>query len=214
MDGDTLDLIIRSRNTILEILEDRGYNVDAYKGVSPMALYEMITSKKDDTSAIRIDAPKREGSSAPCPRAVVLYEYKTIRLQLDGRVTDYYTNRGIERTDDLIVVILDVFHEAFTEQAVRVWNETQSRLTFINVRNLISNPARHYMVPRHRKLSEDEIAVLMKRLHLKSKSELQHIKFHLDMQARVHGLVPGDVVEITSPSESAGETVSYRVCSI
>jgi DNA-directed RNA polymerase subunit H (RpoH/RPB5) len=214
MDGDTLDLIVRSRNTILEILEDRGYNVDAYKGVSPKALYDMITSKKDDASTIRIDAPKREGSDAPCPRAVVLYEYKTIRLQLDGRVNDYYTNRGIERNDDLIVVILDVFHDAFTEQAVRAWNESQSRLTFINVRNLISNPARHYMVPRHRKLSSAEISVLMKRLHLKSKSELQHIKFHQDMQARVHGLVPGDVVEITSPSESAGETVSYRVCSI
>ncbi len=214
MDGDTLDLIIRSRNTILEILENRGYNVDAYKGVSPMALHETITSKKDDTSAIRIDAAKREGSTAPCPRAVVLYEYKTIRLQIDKHVTDYYEKRGVEHTDDVIVVIIDPFHEAFTEQAVRVWNGTQSRLAFINVRNLISNPARHYMVPRHRKLSEDEIGVLMKRLHLKSKSELQHIKFHMDMQARVHGLVPGDVVEITSPSESVGETVSYRVCSI
>lgn len=214
MDGDTLDLIVRSRNTILEILEDRGYDVDAYKGVSPMALYEMITSKKDDTTAIRIEAPKREGSNAPCPRAVVHYEYKTIRLQIDKHVTEYYEKRGIDRRDDLIVVIIDTFHDAFTLQAVRVWNESQSRLTFFNVRNLISNPARHYMVPRHRKLSDEEVSAVMKRLHLKSKSELQHIKFHLDMQARVHGLVPGDIVEITSPSESAGINVSYRVCSI
>jgi DNA-directed RNA polymerase subunit H (RpoH/RPB5) len=54
----------------------------------------------------------------------------------------------------------------------------------------------------------------MSQLSLKSKSELPHIKFHLDMQARVLGLVPGDLVEIKRSSETAGITTAFRVCTM
>ena len=47
---------------------------------------------------------------------------------------------------------------------------------------------------------------------MRSVNEFPHIKFHFDMQARILGLVPGDVVEIQRPSETAGIYTFYRVC--
>jgi len=44
MDADTIDLIIRSRPTICEILSNRGYDVDEYKDVSPKELVTMTTT--------------------------------------------------------------------------------------------------------------------------------------------------------------------------
>jgi DNA-directed RNA polymerase subunit H (RpoH/RPB5) len=69
------------------------------------------------------------------------------------------------------------------------------------------------MVPRHRKLSEEECDFVIKKLKLKSKSELPHIKYN-DIQSRVLGLVPGDIVEIRRPSETVGEYTLFRVCTV
>jgi DNA-directed RNA polymerase subunit H (RpoH/RPB5) len=86
-------------------------------------------------------------------------------------------------------------------------------VNFFPLKQVVSNPARHFMVPSHRKLSKLEMSEVMSSLHMKSKNEFPHIKFHEDIQARVLGLVPGDVVEIKRPSETAGESLCYRVCS-
>ena len=98
--------------------------------------------------------------------------------------------------------------------AVKAWTAQKARLSFFPLKNIISNPSKHSFVPPHRKLSDEERDVLMKSLHLKSRFELPHIKFHFDMQARVLGLVVGDVVEIRRPSETCGEYTYYRVCTL
>jgi DNA-directed RNA polymerase subunit H (RpoH/RPB5) len=42
--------------------------------------------------------------------------------------------------------------------------------------------------------------------------ELPHIKYHFDMQARILGLLPGEIVEIKRPSPTIGEYPMYRIC--
>jgi DNA-directed RNA polymerase subunit H (RpoH/RPB5) len=81
-----------------------------------------------------------------------------------------------------------------------------------HLKNLISNPARHTFVPPHRKLTQGEIDTVIAETHVKTKSEFPHIKYHRDIQARVLGLVPGDVVEIKRPSETCGIYTMYRIC--
>ena len=53
---------------------------------------------------------------------------------------------------------------------------------------------------------------LLKSNYARSKTQFPLIRFHQDMVARCLGLVPGDIIEITRPSFSAGEYVSYRTC--
>lgn len=216
MEAELLDLIVRSRPTILNILENRGYTVDAYRNINPMELIGYATT---DPKLLRINAPKTPDSAAPLERAVVIYwidGYYRLRNETE---IDHLFMAGAGRDmldptrDDVIIVLAEQFHDVFHAQAIKQWNERGARISYFNIKNLISNPADHVMVPPHRKLSSAEIATVMKGLNLRRKAELPHIKFHIDMQARVLGLVPGDIVEIKRPSETAGESITYRVCS-
>jgi DNA-directed RNA polymerase subunit H (RpoH/RPB5) len=87
-------------------------------------------------------------------------------------------------------------------------------MSFFNIKHLISNPARHSVVPPHRKLGNEEAEVVLQKYHVRSRGELPRIIYHVDMQARVLGLVPGDIVEIRRPSPTSGEYVIYRVCTL
>ena len=218
MDSETLDLIVRSRPTILSILADRGYNVDAYKGISPEEIFRLAVTTQ---TLLRINAEAREDSGAPKQRAVVLYWVDSnYRAKLDKELGEVWEADSPDSTkldpekDELIVIIAEPFHDNFHAAAVKAWGSKKARLSFFPLKNIISNPAKHTFVPPHRKLSEEELVAVMKSLHMKSRNEFPHIKFHADMQARVHGLAPGDVVEIRRPSETCGEYFFYRVCSI
>ena len=218
MDSEILDLIVRSRPTILEILSDRGYNVDAYKGISPEEVFKLAVATQN---LLRINADAKEGSNAPMKRAVVMYWVEgNYRAKLENEL-DKILEKGTSdptkvdpEKDDLIIIISEPFHDNFHTAAVKAWSGQKARIGFFPLKNIISNPSKHAFVPSHRKLNTDERDVLMKTLHLKSRFELPHIKFHFDMQARVLGLVVGDIVEIRRPSETCGEYTYYRVCTL
>lgn len=237
----TIDLIVRSRPVILEILESRGYDVSTYKDVAPTDIYEMASKKP---SILGITAKKVPEGPAPKERAVVLYwtdkayrqsaagilekmvYSKLAQAPEDGRGGTESSSGGagaatpaigeIEdnidpNNDELIVILAEPFHDLYTQLAIHAWSK-KVRISFFPLKNLISNPASHVMVPPHRKLTPDETTEVLKNLHMRSVNEFPHIKFHFDMQARVLGLVPGDVVEIQRPSETAGIYTFYRVC--
>jgi DNA-directed RNA polymerase subunit H (RpoH/RPB5) len=239
----TIDIIVRSRPIILEILEARGYNVSTYKDVSPTDIYSMTSKKR---SILAITAKKTPDGPAPKERAVVLYwTDKPYRLSaatylekiLFSKLAQAPDSDGVAggagaaggaggadvgdggdveealdpHRDEIIVLLAEPYHDVFTQLATTAWSK-KIRISFFCMKNLISNPSKHYMVPPHRKLTSEEAQEVIKSLHMRSVYEFPHIKFHFDMQARVLGLVPGDVVEIQRPSETAGIYTFYRVC--
>jgi DNA-directed RNA polymerase subunit H (RpoH/RPB5) len=211
MEAETLDLIIRTRSTILDIVEGRGYDVSAYRGISPEELFTIIVS---DLPALKIVVTKKDEGGNEKTLVVQYFVDAPIRLKLNdiefmSRVFDAY-----DPSSEFIAILSEMPHDMFNIQAARLWSVKHMHMTFFNLKNLVSNPAKHVFVPPHRKLSAEETADVIAALHLKSKHELPHIKYHLDMQTRVHGFVPGDVIEIIRPSETCAEYKFYRVCVI
>jgi DNA-directed RNA polymerase subunit H (RpoH/RPB5) len=215
MDATTVDYVVRSRPTICEILTNRGYSVEGYADASPADIFTLVTTK---VSSLTIYAKKKEGSAAPMKRAVVLYMIeRAIRLSLDTLCASLYQGEDAvldAKSDEVIIVHNEPPHDAFTLQAQREWQTEKARVSFFPIKNLLSNPAHHIFVPPHRKLSAEEASAVMKRLCVESKGSFPHIKFHADMQARVLGLVPGDLVEINRPSDTSGITTLFRVCTL
>jgi DNA-directed RNA polymerase subunit H (RpoH/RPB5) len=117
-------------------------------------------------------------------------------------------------TEVVVMLIADTYplSESFHARALQLWNKEKLRISFFLIDNLVNNPAEHVLVPKHERVPTKEHEELMKELYAQRKQQLPWIVFHVDIQARILGLVPGDIVKITRPSPSAGYYTEYRVC--
>jgi DNA-directed RNA polymerase subunit H (RpoH/RPB5) len=212
----TADILIRSRQTILDILDDRGYDTTAYRNIAPD---QILTLAEGNSRALDIFVPKRADSVAPCERAVIVYIIQDrIRLRLGTFVKELYESSAdgsettrIEKTDDVIVLLNENYHDAFDKVALQMWQQQKARMTFFHIKQVVVHPGRHVLVPPHRRLTVDEAKSEMARLHVSQKPQLPLIKHH-DVQSRILGLVPGDIVEILRPSPTAGIARILRIC--
>ena len=207
---EVLDLIVRSRPTLLEILELRGFNVDAFKDESPEDL--ITKSSTALTNDIELELLRMQVKAKDESRQAHVFYWMGSVKQKRKNMFPLDESLGIEDGDDVIVLLNEPIHDEFHKIAIA--RREYEHISFFNIRNLITNPMKHVLVPVHRKLSPEEAETVLKELHVHSKSVLPIIKYHLDMIARVLGLMPGDIVEITRPSITAGEYKLYRVCAL
>ena len=218
MEAYTSDIIIRSRQTLLDILEERGYDTMPYRNI---AGDQLLVLAEGHPRALDIVVKKRADAEAPCEKAVVVYTIQDrVRSRLDTTIRSIYleptaslAGNAVSKKDDLIVILNEPYHEVFDKAAATAWQTDRARLTFFHIKQVVVHPGRHVLVPPHRKLSVEEVRAEMERLHIGARNQLPLIKHH-DIQARVLGLVPGDVVEVLRPSPTAGVARVLRVCAI
>lgn len=79
------------------------------------------------------------------------------------------------------------------------------------MKELRYNPANHVLVPKHEKITDEEVKVLLENHMLKSPFQLPHISKG-DIMARYLGLRHGDVVRITRINDTSGSCFYYRCC--
>jgi DNA-directed RNA polymerase subunit H (RpoH/RPB5) len=216
MEAETIDQIIRSRPTIIEVLNDRGYDMTNYQMTDPEEILKLATTS---SNLLKIVATKPGKEGEASERVIVLYWVEgTYRLRVEPLTTELWDEDNPDHynpeTDTVIIMLGEAYHPVFDVQSAKQWTIRKARVSYFNMKNLISNPLHHIMQPQFRKLSADEIAQLVKELRLKSKKNLPHIIYHVDMVARTLGLVPGDVVHFKRGSETCGEVDGYRVCVI
>ena len=206
MDIELLDLISRTRPVLLEILHNRGYDVTALENKAPVptALDFKVTRTVEE---VQETAHVKYFAEASKQRI------ETILTKMWDEEPESGETLDPER-DEVLIILSEPFHEVFDLQAIKMWGKRKARVSFFYIKHLISNPAKHSMVPPHRKLSEAEAEAVLAKHHIRHKSELPRILYHIDMQARVLGLRPGDIVEIRRPSPTSGEYIIYRVCTL
>jgi len=211
------DLIARTRPVILEVLRDQGYDTKPYDSQSPTDIAGLSLS---GPNALRIRLYANEGSEAPTKRAQVFYwVFEKVKMSLGRRVEElwdtdtYKENAADQSTDGAIVILNEPLHDAFHVAAIQQWLIHKRRIVFYTIKQLISNPTKHILQPKFRKIPASD-SQLLTTLRLKTKKNLPLIKFHVDIMTRVLGLVPDDIVEIIRPSPTAGDYKMYRICSL
>lgn len=212
-----IDNIYRSRMTLLDILEARGYQVDIYRKFSPaeataaaaattLAALNFIVSKKDDANK----------------KCDVRYA-NVSRPKLETFFNDI-SDDDSENTEVVVMMygpVMDAHHIISLKQYTKL-KEQQSergekirrklRVSFFCIDTLVVNPLKHVLVPKHEIVPEEQHKELMASMYITAKSKFPEIKFHVDPIARCIGAVPGDIVKITRPSASSGQSIIYRVC--
>jgi DNA-directed RNA polymerase subunit H len=212
-----IDNIYRSRMTLLDILEARGYQVDIYRKFSPaeataaaaattLAALNFIVSKKDDATK----------------KCDVRYA-NVSRPKLETFFNDV-SDDDSENTEVVVMMygpVMDAHHIIALKQYTKLKQQQSERgekirrklrVSFFCIDTLVVNPLKHVLVPKHEIVPEDQHKELMASMYITAKSKFPEIKFHLDPIARCIGAVPGDIVKITRPSASSGQTIIYRVC--
>jgi len=206
-----IDNIYRSRMTLLDILESRGYDVDKYRKFSPAEASVAVSS----FPSLSFKVYKKDDESKVCD-----VRYANISR---GKLDTFFDDIDDDDTEntEVIVMILgalaDYYHITALKQYMKPKESNPKekrklRVSFFSVAMIVVNPMNHYLVPKHEIVPQDYHKTLMDSLYITSKSKFPEIKFHVDPIARCIGAVPGDIVKITRPSGSAGEAIIYRVC--
>lgn len=202
MNFEYIDNVYRSRLTLLDILESRGYDVERYRKFSPAEISVAI----DAFPSLSFTVTKKDDDTKSCD---VRYA-KVSRQKLDTFFDDIEDEDAPNR--EVVVMILEDISDIHHVIALRQYVRRKLRVSFFSIYTIVVNPLKHIFVPKHEIVPQDEQKALMEKLYITAKSKFPEIKFHRDPITRCIGAVPGDIIKITRPSASAGVAIVYRVC--
>jgi DNA-directed RNA polymerase I, II, and III subunit RPABC1 len=217
MDFETLDILYRSRQTLLQLLKVKGYNTTPYEKFGPFEIEMMSSNDKENAMNMKLKREVPADSTIPST-CMVVYAIPRVKNRLGNfllkLLTDSETGEDVidSEKEEIIVITLEAIGDTFNAAALNQWAKRNLRIAFFDAHTLVSNPLEHVLVPLHEFVPEEEHAELLKKYNMKSKLNLPVIRFHEDIIGRILGLIPGSIVKITRPSPSAGEYVLYRVC--
>jgi DNA-directed RNA polymerase I, II, and III subunit RPABC1 len=209
MDFETVDVLFRSRQTLLQILKAKGYNTTPYENFGPFEIQMMAAANREKT--LRMDL-ERDAEGQAITNCRVEYAIPRVKTRLKKYLEDLKEEKIDPTTTELIIITLEPIGDSVNTAAWNLWSTEKLRINFFDAHTLVSNPLEHVAVPKHELVPESLHTELLKKYNLKTKMNLPMIKFHEDIIGRIIGLVPGDIVKITRPSSSAGEYIVYRVC--
>jgi DNA-directed RNA polymerase subunit H (RpoH/RPB5) len=234
MDYETLYTLYQSRKTILNILAGRGYDTAPYEKFGPVEISAMANA---GGAAMRMDLEKKGGAVADAAtgegdatlgavaagtgptKCRVIYALTRIKNRMATFMSELLDEEKGDPVDPattevMVILAADVMAEAFHTIALTSYanKSLRLRISFFQANQLVNNPLEHTLVPKHEVLPRAEHEAFLAAHKIKSKANLPIIKFHEDMIARVLGLLPGDIVKISSFSPAAGEYLKYRVC--
>lgn len=216
MNYDSIDILYRSRKTLLDILAKDGYNITPYTKFSHKEILEML---KGGEKAFRMDLERSEEDAKGGPlKCRVVYALNKIKLRLAGwvsKLTDPESDEYVDAASTEVIAILaqDPVIQSFHTAALAQYSKHKLRLRFFQAAAIIINPLEHMLVPPHEKVASEQVEDLLKSIFCTSRNKLPIIRFHEDPIARLLGLVPGDIVKILRPSPtSLVYEPYYRVC--
>ena len=203
--------IFKSRQNILELLEEQGYNINEYKGASINEVNSMYQEKQMDMllskpsgkkAYIKYHLANLKGSGGSL-RANNIYEYIEDLINLESILT---------KSDDLIIIIKDEPNDSLIKILKNIWEQEGIFITVFNMSRLQFNILKHDLVPKHRILNEAEVKEFKEKYHITDDNQIPDIS-RFSPVAQVLGMRPTQICKIIRPSRTAINSEFYRICS-
>jgi DNA-directed RNA polymerase subunit H (RpoH/RPB5) len=214
-------ILIQSRATILDLLEDRGYDSKPFRKTVGPDLLKIA----NNNAALRM---KLTSKTDPNKFAIVQYEIEKSIKNIVGSMkyiqtllsedddSSTLTNINPETTEVIVIFnereVSDDKESPFDKCSYEAWNKHKLKIQFFPIVRLICNPLKHILQPKFEIVPKEDHEALKKEWYITNNSQFPVIRFHADMAARCLGLMPSDIVKITSYSPTGGEYVKYRIC--
>ena len=197
--------IYKSRNILLEILKDRGFNVEDWSDFSVTEIQAMYNNKELD---ILLENPTTN------KKVYVKYHLAT-RLG-SSHIYDYVDDlfdieEVLSANDDLIIISKDRTNLTIRDLVEQLFIKDKKFVNIYNLHDYLFNILKHEMQPSFRILSNDEKQQIMKRYNITKDKEFPDIS-RFDPVSQAIGVRPGELIEVIRSSPTAVNSLYYRIC--
>ena len=206
--------IYQSRKTILELMNEQGFDVSGYSNFSVTEVNSMKQNNQLDMLLETKNISSSEKSSIKRKIYIRYYLAKTIRpTNIHEMIDDLFIlTETLKKEDTLYIIIKDNVNETLINELKDIWERDGIFIVIENIKCLQFNILRHILVPPHRIIDNNfEIENIMKKYNIIDKIQFPDIS-RFDPVARAICLRPGQICNITRPSKTAIESNYYRIC--
>ena len=221
------DLVFKSRQNILDMLNYRGFDISTYQNFCREeldVLYDenslnILVDHKDNPESLLVHYVHHDKMTQKKLKDILGDQGDGIYNQELG----LFSNKNIEdgliksNTSTIILILIGTEVPALQKIADSYYNYSKKEkkavyVQIFEIRKLCFNILKHSLVPKHEVLTEDEFIEEVESVYkITSKSQLPAIK-RSDPVAKYIGIRPEQVCRITRSSESTGIYTSYRIC--
>ena len=199
--------IYNSRKNLLEILNERGFNIEKYSDFGITEIGILMESNQLDMLL--------ENETTKKKIYVKYYISKVIKPQNIYDIVEdlFHLESILEKKDDLMVIIKDEPNDTMLENIKDIWVSENIYISLINIKRLQFNILKHVLVPKHTILTHSEKELFMKKYNIFDKSQIPDISYFSPVSL-VMGIRPDDVVKIERNSRTSISTEYYRICKL
>jgi DNA-directed RNA polymerase I, II, and III subunit RPABC1 len=205
MDENT-SLIYNSRKYILEILEERGFDISEYSNFTINELNIIIQNNQLDILVNDSNEKK------------VYVRYHINKAIRQNNISEYIDDlfnveNVLSKKDDLIIIIKEEPNDTIEKAIKDIWIKDEIYVSIINIKRLQFNILKHSLVPKHILLSKEEEIEFKNTFNIQKNSEIPDIGY-LSPVCQVLGVRPGNILKIIRPSRTSIDSIFYRICKL
>jgi len=198
--------VYNSRNTLVEIMTEKGYKTDDYSTFSINEVDAMYKNTQLDMLLTH---------STNSRKVYIKYYLKAKQIKkpdLDDIIEDlYFIENVLTKEDCLIIVTEDEPNDTIVAKINYLYEHDGIFIVIHNIKRLQYNILKHTLVPKAKILSTTEVETLKQRFNLMSVKQLPEVS-RFDPQSLAICLRPGEVCKYDRKSATALNTEYYRVC--
>ena len=198
--------VYNSRNTLVEILTEKGYKTDDYSNFSINEVDAMYKNTQLDMLLTHTKNSRK---------IYIKYYLKAKQIKkpdLDDIIEDlYFIENVLTKEDCLIIVTEDEPNDTIVAKINYLYEHDGIFIVIHNIKRLQYNILKHTLVPKAKILSTAEVETLKQKFNLMSVKQLPEVS-RFDPQSLAICLRPGEVCKYDRKSATALNTEYYRVC--
>jgi len=206
-----ISTVYKSRVTILEQMEDQGYDTTDYSNFS---INEVNSMKQNNQLDMLLEKKEEDINTKKRKKVYVRYylSKKISAVNIQEMIDDLFNlEETLTKDDTLFIIIKEEVNETVTNELKHIWEKDGIFIVIENIKRLQFNILNHQLVPKHRIMNDKEIGDIMKKYNITYFNEFPDIS-RFDPVAMAIGLRPGNICHIVRASKTAISTDYYRVC--
>lgn len=203
--------IYKSRNILLELLSNQGYNIIDNSEFNINEINAMFANTQLDM--VLEKQTENEQTKRKNKIYIRYYLAKTLRPQNVQEIIDdlFNVEEILTKDDTLFIIVKDNPNDTIIKLIQQIWEQDGIFIVVQWLERLKFNILKHILVPPHRILSNTEKIQIKQKYNIMNDSQFPEIS-RFDPVAQSIGIRPGEVCEIQRPSKTAITANYYRIC--